>query len=199
MDVVALDLAARNSAYCLLADGRVADQAVSTGPGWRLTGWQFVRQAAEIAGAARAVFVVEDMPAVRRFDTVVRDVARLQGACVVWAAAAGLAEVVFVKPTLWQRAIPGVYRGKPAGARAAAAALGYTPPDLLGSWPLPAHGAERAAARKLAKKVESDYVDAFLLAHWATTTDLDAPSALLGRVSCAFPVVRSEVYWRALA
>ena len=60
-----------------------------------------------------------------------------------------------------------MWKGKAAGALAAAERLGYSPPDLVGDPRFDADGRKPGEARRLAKKVMSDYVDAFLIARWA--------------------------------
>lgn len=119
--------------------------------------------------------VVEDLPHRLPFAALVKAVCRMQGRLVhgLWEINA-IDRLVFVPPALWQRHFPGVWRKGAYGALQAAAVYNYQPPDLRTTDPRFSvsglTGKERAARRAADRKIITDYVDAFLIAMWATET-----------------------------
>lgn len=132
----------------------------------------FVGEVCKAADAADWL-VVEDIPHnLGRFDSGMKHVCRIQGRIVHELDGMDLLDrLVFVPPATWQRHYDGVWRAGAKGARAAAKARGYTPPNILADWELslrlPPTGPERQKVREQAKKIMSDYVDAYLIAAWA--------------------------------
>ena len=161
--VLGVDLASRYSAAVLWDGSQVVTQFDSVG----LDASQWVWH---LGGSADgAVVVVEDVPPKIQWAGTVKRVCRLQGRILQ---AMPKAEVWFVPPAIWQRSYEGAWRGKEAGAAAAAEALGYSPPSLVGDPRFEELGRTPSERKRLAKKVMSDYVDAFLIAHWAFEQDL---------------------------
>jgi len=158
--VLGIDLASRYSAAVLWDGSRVSAQFDSVG----LNPGQFVAKVAEVAADHRVQeIVVEDIPHHVKWTGLVKKVCRLQGRILAQAEYA----VWFVPPAVWQRSYDGVWRAGPGGASEAAAKLGYQAPDFSDDprfEPLAKTPGER---RRLRKKVESDYVDAYLIARWA--------------------------------
>lgn len=123
-------------------------------------------------GLAKPTVVVEDVPPRIQWAGPVKRVCRLQGRILQ---ALPDTPVWFVPPAIWQRTFEGVWRGKEDGAAAAAERLDYHPPQLVGDPRFEPLGKTPSERKRLAKKVMSDYVDAFLIAHWAASQpDLSA-------------------------
>lgn len=176
MIVTAIDLAARFSASCTL------------GPGLRLLDFgaplmnshvewldDVVDSVVVRSIAGEDVFlVVEDVPLSLPFTAKLKAALQLQGEIAHQMRIRSLLDrVYFVQPMTWQRHFEGVWRGKEAGALAAAEKLGFAPPDYLKEYEsLFAHlkGKERQDIRNALKKQASDVVDAFLMAVWAHET-----------------------------
>lgn len=171
MSLLAVDLAAKFSAACLLVDGEVAWQDDS----WQKTEKQFIDEITDLfdpyhdpvyAAPVPDVLVIEDLPARLPFMTNVKDVCRLQGRIIERMAVYGQVDkILFVQPATWQESYAelGIKRGAgPDIVVPVAAQLGYTPPDLsarIGK-------GEKATARK----VSTDYCAAFLIGRWAYNT-----------------------------
>jgi len=166
--VTGVDLAARYSATCSLDfDGQVCAQDDSNS--WS-TETGFVHSVADHHG----LIVVEDLPyRLGRFDSTMKHVARIQGRLVESCKERDRHiqhDLLFVPPHTWQQQM-GVFKYKPPEVAAVARDLGYVPPNLVKEWQeegkIPAHGKERQEARYAAKKIMTDYVDAFMIARWA--------------------------------
>lgn len=118
------------------------------------------------------VLIVEDIPnnIGKMQANYVRDVYRMQGRIMQVMGEFGYQDrVLFLQPVVWQSAM-GVWRKTPIETRLAAGALGYTPPDLLEkhkSMYASYKGTDRQKIRTMLKKIETDFVDAFLIYAWA--------------------------------
>lgn len=178
MTVLAVDLAARYSAACVLADdGQVVDQWDS----WGRTETAFINLLTECWYASDFfiipdVMVVEDLPHRLPFASLVKQVCRLQGRIVERMDSHGAADaVLFLPPAVWRKGFAGLERGTGPGAVVSVAAdLGYTAPDLTAR-------IGKAADKVIARKVATDYCAAFLIGTWARTTfaatgSYDAPA-----------------------
>lgn len=165
MRVLAVDLAAKYSAACLMDQhaqvhwqcdswGRTESGFISA-----ITyQWQYRQEPPD-------VLVIEDLPHRLPFSSLVKRVARIQGRIVDRMDSYGLEDaVLFVPPALWRKHFDGLERGTGADAVVAVAGrLGYAPPDLSDRI---VGGKDRATA----KKVRTDYCAAFLIACWAIAT-----------------------------
>jgi len=202
MRFLGIDLASRCSAYVLLdSEGHVLEQGDSYG----ISEWDFVdkiKEAGEIFssfGPESRYFVnivIEDLPHRVPFRVSVKEVLRLQGRLIHEIDGYGeLDRVFWLPPAVWQRSYDGVWRKGVAGAREAAASLGYEPPDLLSDdvrFPYKElKGKERTKIREAAKKLMTDYVDAYLIAEWARRTHIEHGTLLVKGVQ--------ETFWRASA
>lgn len=167
MTVLAVDLAAKYSAACLMDDNyTVLRQFDSWGLVeeafiYQLTGqWMFGEP-----GENPDLMVVEDLPHGLKYSTLIKQVCRLQGriAQAMHETTDGdVEDILFVSPATWRAHYgPAMKRG--TGAEAVfpvSESFGYKPPDQT----------ERArgnGGRTRARKVESDYCSAFLIARWA--------------------------------
>jgi hypothetical protein len=164
VSLVAVDLAAKFSAACWLSDQR---QVLSQWDSWQHSETTFIdfitSPWAEGLPMPQAL-LVEDLPHGVGYRTLVKDVCRLQGRIVERMDAFGCSEnVVFVQPYAWRNAFPEL-RKKGGGAPAlvtTAGEHGYVPPDLR--YRLRGEKGEKATARK----IQTDYCAAFLIAWWA--------------------------------
>lgn len=208
--VLAVDLAARFSAAAVVVSPepevfKVEWQADSTGavdcdgalrvveviPG-RETQW--IMQLEEMSrryvfydvrvvkGAALGAVAVEDQPHGVRFDSTAKHVARIQGRLIDRFDRANKLDLLwFVPPALWQRTIDGVWRKGPTEQLEAASKLGYRPPEFGPSLKPGTGVPPLGTARAIARKIQTDYVAAFLIGVWACRTlrevgSLDVPS-----------------------
>ena len=162
--LVAVDLAAKYSAACLLeaSTGTVLRQWDT----WNRTTRQFLLDvtAPFLGYPAPDILVVEDLPHRLPFNNIVREVCRLQGRFIEKMDSYGLlTKLVFVPPAEWRRCYAGLKNGTgPDAVIPVAAELGYTaPPELV----------ERAVGIKggkaIARKVATDYCAAYLIARYA--------------------------------
>lgn len=175
MLIVGVDLASRFSAYVGLGSSR---EVYFEGDSQGLSEGDFVSRLLGYASLYSSEpyteeiwIVVEDLPHCIPYRVQVKEVSRLQGRLVHEAKYYGLFDrILFIPPATWQRSYEGVFRQGASGARDAAANLGYEPPDLLdGNERFPFQelkGKERTKIRNAAKKVMTDYVDAFLIANY---------------------------------
>lgn len=168
--VLTVDLASRFSAVCVMDElGIVREQFDS----WGKTSFAFLSEIVNCALLHNVdSVIIEDVPYGLSKQFMIKPVLRLQGAVMLALDLAGLLEqTVFLNPSTWQRTFEGVYKGKEAGALAAASLFGYSPPDMLliHDSEIPAHGKDRARVRAQLKKASTDYVDAFLIAKFTLT------------------------------
>lgn len=170
MTVLAVDLAAKYSAACLMDDDyNVLKQFDS----WQVTEEQFIYLCAADwlwcwgDEEPPEVMVVEDLPHGLRYSTLVKTVLRLQGRFVqaMHEMPHGQTEdILFAAPAEWRRTFPGLERGTgPEAVVPVAAGLGYTPPDLTAR-------TVGKGAKAIARKVQTDYCSAYLIARWAIDT-----------------------------
>lgn len=164
--ILGIDLAARYSAAAVVdAGGKVTYQFDS----WGVSAFGFCEHVALMAKSERIEkVVVEDLPYGINSQFQVKAPLRLQG---VLARALGLSldKSVFVMPSTWQQPM-GVWKVGPENTALMARQRGYEPPDtvaLYGDALRNAKGRLLAAERKKLEKVQTDYVDAFLIAEWA--------------------------------
>ena len=175
MNVLAVDLAAKYSAACLLnPDGQVAWQTDT----WDVAERDFIRRITWFWSVPDwwnnerpepDFLVVEDLPHRLPFSGLVRKVCRIQGRIIQAMDDLGqLHRLLFVPPAAWRKHFPGLERGTgPDAVVPVAASLGYTPPDLTDRIAL---AGDRAEHRKIARKVRTDYAAAYLIARWAADT-----------------------------
>ncbi len=165
MSLVAVDLAAKFSAACWLGDQR---QVLAQWDSWQHTETTFIGLiTSPWAGRSEPLpyaLLVEDLPHRLSFIGPVKHVCRIQGRIVERMAALGHErDVVFVPPTEWRKYYPALRkRGSgPKEVVPVAATYGdYEPPDL-------AHRLRGDRGEKaLARKVQTDYCAAYLIAFW---------------------------------
>jgi hypothetical protein len=171
--ILGVDLAAKNSAYSLLG---TSGKVITSGDSFQIPEQTFVKTITDQfcytteSSPAPNYLLIEDLPHGLRFGSTVKDVCRLQGRILhELDGVLSFDFIYFIPPALWQRWFPGVYKGGKRGAAKAALELGYVPPDLIGAHTRALQsvsGKERSALRTVLHKVETDYVDAFLLAWW---------------------------------
>lgn len=164
MTVLAVDLAAKYSAVCLMDEDYTVIKQYDS---WQITEDQFVVALAAhwfFADTPPDVMVVEDLPHGLNYTTLVKAVCRLQGRIIQAMddmPEGGPEEMLFVAPNTWRAHYSGMERGTGAAAVfPVSQRFGYAPPDLL----------ERAKGNggpSRAKKVASDYCSAYLIARWA--------------------------------
>lgn len=167
--LLAVDLAAKFSAACLMTGGKVTWQCDS----WQKTESDFIDLVTGIFDPdddlnmppQPDVLVIEDLPHGVKYLPNVKDVCRLQGRIVErMHSYNALGRVLFTPPNEWRHHYgESLKRGTgPDAVVPVAASLGYTPPDLTGR----TGKGEKATARKVA----TDYCAAFLIARWAQGT-----------------------------
>jgi hypothetical protein len=156
---------------------------------WAKTAVEFITEIVKAAITHNVLLIaVEDIPYGLSKQFMIKPPLRLQGALIYALNCEEpehklLSKTVFVNPATWQRSYEGVYRGKEAGALAAAARLDYTPPNMLEihDSEIPASGKERAKVRGQLKKASTDYVDAFLIARYVLAfSDVENASSQSG-------------------
>ncbi len=160
MTVLAIDLAAKYSAACLMTERyEVVEQFDSWGPEEATFIWRIADTYTEAN-----VLMIEDLPHGLTYNQTTKKVCRLQGR-IFHACRAGNRyadeDIVFAAPAEWRKHY-GLKRGTgPDIVVPTAAEFGYTPPDL----------SERAKGVKggkaIARKVQTDYCSAYLIARWA--------------------------------
>lgn len=169
-NVLTVDFAARFSAGMVMSGtGEVLHEFDS----WGKPPIAFVCEIARVALDFNVDrIIIEDVPYGISRQAMIKPVLRLQGILIHELATHNLlTATLFVNPATWQRTFEGVYGGKAAGALAAAASLGYAPPDMLvrHANSIPEKGAERSKMREQLKKATTDYTDAYLMCVWALT------------------------------
>ncbi len=170
--ILGIDLASRYSAAVLLDEG---GQVTHQFDSWGGSPFGFIEHIAlSVQGPRMQAVLVEDLPYGINSQFQVKAPLRLQGA-LAHALGPALAMTYFVMPSTWQRAM-GVWKAKPEETAAMAAGLGYTAPDTVGMYGpnhLNAKGKLLAVDRHKLEKVQTDYVDAFLIARWGRSTLLN--------------------------
>ena len=176
--ILTVDLASKYSAAILRdSDGKVYHQFDSGGQ-------SALHFADQVASAEKfydpEVVLIEDVPYGISSQSMTKPVLRLQGA-IIHAMATELDKVLWINPSTWQKAYPGVGTAPKGMAKAAGAAfriqaaldhaerLGYTPPDLVAAYieSLPEGTKVLKKHTSPLEKTMTDYVDAFLMNHWA--------------------------------
>lgn len=162
MTILAVDLAAKYSAACLMDDShRVLKEFDS----WDLTEDAFIYRLSSfwMRPETPEVMIVEDLPHGLSYSGVIKTVCRLQGriAQAMHDTTDGdWNDIVFAAPAAW-RAHHGLKRGTGITALFETAwRYGYTPPDFT-------ERAKGNGGRTRAQKVQSDYCSAYLIARWA--------------------------------
>jgi hypothetical protein len=161
--VLAVDLAAKYSAACLMDDAyRVRREFDS----WQQSQDSFVYHLIAWWNHPQPpdVMVVEDLPHGLKYSTLVKTVCRLQGRIVQAMHATtdgGTGDVLFAAPSAWRSHYPQATRGTGPGIVVPIAKhFGYTAPPLM-------HRAKGNGGRSRADKVATDYCSAYLIARWA--------------------------------
>jgi hypothetical protein len=170
--VLAVDLAAKYSAACLMDDDY---KVISQFDSWLDSEDAFVYRLAspwmvigkKDPGRVPDVMIIEDLPHGLSYSRLVKKVLRLQGRIVQAmydTTDGGPEDIVFVAPNTWRAHYQGMQRGTGSGVVVPVSArFGYTPPDFT----------ERARGRggkSRADKIATDYCSAYLIARWAIDT-----------------------------
>lgn len=182
MAILAVDLAAKLSAACLMDDNyQVHDQFDS----WQTGEDEFIDRLVSYWTRFNHLpvphtMVVEDLPHGLNYTKLVKSVCRLQGRIVQALESDDIlfgekAKVLFIAPNIWRAHYPSAKRGTGSDISVPIAeGYGYAPPaDLLAR--SKGHGGPVRA-----RKVASDYCAAYLIARWAVDTQryfktLDVP------------------------
>lgn len=164
MTVLAVDLAAKFSAACLMDDNY---HVVSQVDSWLTSESRFITNLVEYFDTFTSpeVMVIEDLPHGLSYSTLVKTVCRLQGRIYerLQNTFSSGDEILFVAPATW-RAHYDMKRGTgPNEVFPVVEKFGYQPPDLT------ARSKGNGGLSK-AKKVQSDYCSAYLIARWAIDT-----------------------------
>lgn len=166
MTVLAVDLAAKYSAACLMTDDYKVLHEVDS---WGISEDDFLFELCRpfTWSPVPDVMVVEDLPHGLNYSTLIKTVCRLQGRLYAqmqspWKNGD---KVMFLSPAEWRRTYDGMGRGTgPKIVVEVAARYGYAPPaDLLSR-------AKGNGGKTVADKVATDYCSAYLIARWAVTT-----------------------------
>lgn len=168
MTVLAVDLAAKYSAACLMDDGyRVLDQFDSFG----LTETEFVslccaymRETPDQWRIPVEQIIIEDLPHGLSYGSTVKAVCRLQGRFFQTLDLYGRGgDTLFLAPATWRAHFAGLERGTGAYAVIPVASqLGYTP-----AWTDLYERAKGNGGKSRAQKIASDYCSAYLIGRWA--------------------------------
>lgn len=172
MALVAVDLAARFSAACVMDDdGNIMEQFDS----WKLDENQFLQKMVLPWALSRFVtfgqtkwltppdvLVVEDLPYKLPFMKITKKVCQIQGRIEEKMHQVSYRHsVLFLPPATWMRSY-GIKTSKDAAklVQPKAEELGYVPPMDYNEY--------RGKDRQTARKVNTDYAAAFLIGTWAT-------------------------------
>jgi hypothetical protein len=169
--ILSIDLASKFSAVCVYNGRQVVEEFDSAG----MSAFDFVLRVVRAVQYNPRLIVVEDVPYGISNQSMVKPVLRLQGVLIHGLGLIkALDRTVFVNPRVWQSTFEGVARGdakdRIEAARVAALSLGYSAPDLVAMYMLTLEPGERVLKKHTAplEKQMTDYVDAFLIAAWAT-------------------------------
>lgn len=144
-----------------------------------LSALEFIRKLRDVFteyGTESSVIVIEDVPYGISSQKMTKQVTRLQGAIILLLAShhvVDLDDAVFLNPSSWQKHFPGVARGektaREAAARQHADDLGYQPPQLVQAYMDSVPEGKRPLKKYInpLAKIETDYIDAFLITQWA--------------------------------
>lgn len=165
MTVLAVDLAARYSAACLMTDDyKVLHQVDSFGCSEDTFLWELCRPFTW--ETPPEVMVVEDLPHGLNYSTLIKAVCRLQGRLYDRMQTYDHGgKMVFLAPAEWRRTYAGMGRGTgPKIVVEVAERYGYVPPaDIFPR-------AKGKGGKTVADKVATDYCSAYLIARWAVAT-----------------------------
>lgn len=160
--IVAVDLAAKYSAACLL-DGKHPLPTWET-DSWGATEHEFLTAITGFWSPYDGVdaLIVEDLPHRLAFANLVKRVCRMQGRIAERMQQAGaLDKLWYVQPAVWRKHFKGLERGTgPDAVLDVAKEIGYAPPDLSAR-------CTKAGDKAIARKVGTDYAAAFLIGVWA--------------------------------
>lgn len=166
--VLAVDLAAKHSAACVMTDDyNVLTQFDS----FAITEDEFIDTLVsalfyDFDDGAADVMVIEDLPHGLNYSTITKAVCRLQGRIVqaAYHREGTSDDILFLAPATWRAHYPQATRGTgPKIVVPIAAGFGYTPPDITAR-------AKGKGGPTRARKVETDYCSAYLIARWAIDT-----------------------------
>lgn len=172
MTVLAVDLAAKLSAACLMDDNFTVLRQFDS---WAIPEEMFLYQVIGtweemgMGGTVPEVLVIEDLPHGLQYTTLIKSVCRLQGRYVQAMDESfygRIEDVLFLAPREWRSHFLGLERGTgPEAVVPVAAEFGYTPPldELLVR-------AKGNGGKSKANKVATDYCSAYLIARWAVAT-----------------------------
>ncbi len=163
--LVAVDLAAKNSAACWIKID--TGEIVAQWDSWQCTEDEFVANTTVMfspdstTAQIPAVLVLEDLPHGVPYMKNTKAVLRLQGRFGERLASFGFKDRLrLVSPAYWRKGYPGMQRGTgPDIVVPRAAERGYTPPDL-------SYRCSATGDRTRARKVQTDYCAAWLIAQW---------------------------------
>lgn len=170
--ILSIDLASKLWAGCLGDEGQVRRQ---------ISSWDF---ASESDGVSAITYlfrpdskvnprwlIIEDVPFHSAPMTSGKDAIRFQGRIIDRMDSYGQKDkLLFVQPMEWQKFHKVVRQGDEGYAKCALDKFGYSPPDMLTKFKksyISLHGKERADIRYKLKKLQTDYVAAFLIYQWA--------------------------------
>jgi hypothetical protein len=163
--ILAVDLAAKYSAACLMNDDY---KVISQFDSWVNDEDVFVHKLAvhryNDGPSTPDVMIVEDLPHGLNYTKLVKKVLRLQGR-IVHAMnmyhPGGAKLIVFAAPNAWRAHFQGMERGTGSAAVfPVSAGFGYVPPDFT-------ERTKGKGGNGLATKIASDYCSAYLIARWA--------------------------------
>lgn len=189
MRILSVDLAAKYSAAMVTDHDR---QVHTQFDSLEMSSFAFARELRRAADHHEVgMILIEDVPYGITGQGQVKSPLRLQGVVALALHPYIGTQLHMVNPSTWQGTFPGVARApkgvsKVDGAKArldaaATAALGsgYTPPNLVGQYEDEIRARDGDKARVLKKhtaplaKVQTDYVDAWLMAEWARRLDYE--------------------------
>lgn len=167
MTILAVDLAAKYSAACLMRDDYTV---ISQFDSWLASEDDFIHRLCSPWAPTRPpvfapdVMIVEDLPHGLNYSALVKTVCRLQGRIAQKmndSTDGDITDVLFVAPATWRAHYEGMQRGTgPDVVVPVAARYGYTPPDFT-------ERSKGNGGKTRAKKVATDYCAAYLIGRWA--------------------------------
>lgn len=156
--LLSVDLAPRNSAAVALDSG---SKVIFQYDSLNATLLEFLNELGQSAlNPFIEIVLLEDMPHGSSFRFDVKESCRMQGMVLKQLIDLDMSnKVLFVQPNKWKSYHKVPSRNKERQAREIAKALGYEPPDL--------HSHLHLQERTKARKIETDYIDAYLMGRWA--------------------------------
>lgn len=160
MRVLAVDLAAKYSATCLMDDDYTVIEQFDS---WGRDEYTFVDELCVpwMTTTPPDVMVIEDLPHGLKYSTLIKTVCRLQGRIYQQMSQTNSGDsILFLAPNTWRAHYEGMERGTgPEAVVPVAATFGYTPPDFTVR-------AKGNGGIGRARKVATDYCAAYLIARW---------------------------------